>query len=132
MCVYIFCNLHVVECMLFAIENTKAMQFYHCNPMMGFMNHLGMFTWIIKTKKIKTKESTFLLFIIMHNRTWYWLTFFCTLLFYNAWFDKCSNIPFTINWVLSSIWHCSYFFGEESKKYANQQHKITYMLTSKY
>ncbi len=46
--VYIYiCNLHVVECMLFAIGNTKVMQFYHCNPMMGFMNHLGMFTWML-------------------------------------------------------------------------------------
>lgn len=46
--VYIYiCNLHVVECMLFAIGNTKVMQFYHCNPMMGFMNHLRMFTWML-------------------------------------------------------------------------------------
>jgi len=41
------CDLHVVKCMLFAIENTKVMQFYHHNPMMGFMNHLGMFTWML-------------------------------------------------------------------------------------
>lgn len=55
--VYIyFCNLHVVECMLFAIENTKVMQFYHCHPMMGFMNHLGMFTWMLMP-----------FFLLLHN-----------------------------------------------------------------
>jgi hypothetical protein len=50
-------------------------------------------------KETKTKESTFFPFIIMHSQTWYWFTFFCTLFFYSARFDTCSNVPFTISWV---------------------------------